>query len=76
MAECECLPGCGFYHDRMPIDSGIGLIYKKKYCLGDNTDCARHIVFMTFGKGTVPSNLYPNQTDRAKKILAGIEPHA
>jgi hypothetical protein len=33
-------------------------------------------VFKKFGKGTVPVNLYPNQMDKAKKIVAGIEPHA
>lgn len=76
MAECECLAGCGFYHDKMPIKSGIGTIYKKNYCLGDNTNCARHMVFKKFGKGTVPTNLYPNQIDRAKLIIDGVESHA
>jgi len=76
MAECECLSGCNFYQDKMPIDSAIGQMYKKKYCLDDSTECARHIVFKKFGKGTVPSNLYPSQMERAEKILAGKEPHA
>jgi hypothetical protein len=76
MANCECLPGCGFYHDKMVIDKGIGKLYKTQYCEGDSSNCARYTVFKKFGKGTVPVNLYPNQMDRAKNIVAGTEPHA
>jgi hypothetical protein len=76
MAECECLAGCSFYHDKMPIDSGVGKMFKAKYCLGDNAQCARHNVFKKFGSGTVPKNLYPNMHDRAEKIISGAEAHA
>lgn len=71
MADCECLPGCPFFHDKMPIESGIGSIYKTKYCKGDNTNCARHMVFKAKGKGVAPINLFPNMVDRAKAIIAG-----
>lgn len=74
MAECECLPGCGFYHDKMPIESGIGNLYKKNYCLGDNSECARHMVFKKLGREAVPANLYPNQLDKAKKIIENSMP--
>jgi hypothetical protein len=56
MAECESL-------------EGMANIYKRRYCLGDNTECARHLVFLKLGKDAVPSDLYPNMRDRARKIL-------
>lgn len=71
MPDCKCLSGCPFFHDKMPIDKGIGAIYKQKYCQGENASCARYMVFMAKGKGNVPPNLYPNMTDRANKIIAG-----
>ncbi|HNX05783.1 MAG TPA: hypothetical protein PKI32_09790 [Opitutales bacterium] len=70
MANCECLAGCPFFNDKLPMDSGLGAMYKNRYCLGDNSKCARHVVFMKLGKGNVPPNLYPNQLDTAARILA------
>ena len=72
MADCECLSGCPFFNDKMKDTEGLGAIYKKKYCLGDYSECARHKIFKKFGKGNVPDNLYPNMHDRAKSILAGL----
>ena len=70
MAECECLSGCPFYNDKMDSEKGLGAFYKKTYCLGDNTSCARHMVFKRLGKEKVPERLFPNNVEQAKKILA------
>lgn len=70
MAECECLKGCPFFNDKMPQEEGMGAIYKKKYCLGDNSRCARYMVFKALGPGKSPANLYPNMFDRAREIIA------
>lgn len=66
---CENLKGCIFYNDKMDIESGLGKMYKQKYCEGDKTLCARYIVATKIGKQNVPTDLYPNMHDRAKKIL-------
>jgi hypothetical protein len=71
MSECECLVGCPFFHDRMPIESGLGIVYKMNYCIGDFTKCARHIVVQVLGKERVPADLYPNQQARVAEIIAG-----
>ncbi len=71
MAQCECLDGCPFFNDRMPDTEGIGAMYKQKYCLGDNSQCARYVIFKRLGRNAVPTDLYPNMHDRAKRILAG-----
>ena len=70
MADCPSLAGCIFFNDKMEQKLGMAELYKKRYCKGDNTKCARFMVASTLGKGTVPSSLYPNQTDVAQKLIA------
>ena len=72
MTACECLEGCPFFQDKMPIDSAMGKIYKAKYCLGEFNECARHKVKAALGKDKVPTNLYPNMFDRAEKIITAV----
>ena len=69
MATCEKLSKCPFYQGKMSMDSGIGSMYKKKYCEGDKTICARYIVATKLGPEYVTDRLYPNMEDAAKKIL-------
>jgi hypothetical protein len=73
MAECECLGGCPFFNDRMQDMEGMAALFKQRYCLGDMTRCARHVVFERLGKPAVPPDLYPNQFDRAQEILAAAQ---
>jgi len=70
MAECICLKGCPFFNDNMADMPAMSESLKKKYCLGDNSECARFIVFSANGKGSVPKDLFPHQIDRARKIVA------
>lgn len=66
---CENLAGCPFFNDKMDIESGIGKIYKTRYCEGDKTLCARYMVSLQLGKAAVPVDLYPNMFEKAKEIL-------
>ncbi len=70
MATCEKLEKCPFYQGKMSMDSGLGSMYKKKYCEGDKTGCARYMVATTVGPDYVTMNLYPNMVDKAKAIIA------
>jgi len=45
-------------------------MYRKKYCEGDKTICARYIVSTQLGAEYVTNNLYPNMNDAADKLLA------
>ncbi len=67
MPECECLPTCPFFGDRMENMPAMSRILKLRYCQGDSSDCARHIVYLAKGRDSraVPSDLYPNQLDVA-----------
>ena len=69
MADCELLSGCLFFNDKMPDNSGMGSIFKKKYCQGNFTICARFQVAKTLGRPKVPTDLYPNMQDRAKELI-------
>ena len=71
MAHCELLQICPFFGGRMPITDGLGALYKQRYCVGDNSTCARYVVFKKLGREAVPEDLYPNMTRQAQEILAG-----
>ena len=70
MADCKLLEGCLFFNDKMPAESGLGAIYKKKYCQGDNSNCARYMVASKLGREKVPTNLYPNMVDKANALIS------
>ena len=69
MKDCELLKGCLFFTDKMPMENGLGALYKKKFCLGDYTNCARYMVAKAIGRENVPTDLYPNMYFRAKEII-------
>lgn len=54
----------------MDMDSGLGSLYKKRYCEGDKTMCARYMIATTLGPDYVTNNIFPNMTDLAKKMIA------
>ena len=68
---CECLPRCSFFHDKMANMPRMAEVYKKKFCLGDNTHCARFMVFKARGREAVPADLFPNERKRAQELLGG-----
>jgi hypothetical protein len=70
MADCECIAGCVFFNDKMANMSMVADIYKQKYCRGDSSICARHMVFKALGKGQVPADLFPNMEAKAASIIA------
>ncbi len=68
--SCEYLETCLFYTGKMDIESGLGRLYRERYCKGDKTKCARFMVLMKLGRPAVPVDLYPNMHERAEKIIA------
>jgi hypothetical protein len=70
MADCECLPKCIFFHDKMENMPAMADIYKHRYCREDNSLCARYKVFRALGREAVPSDLFPNELDRAMHLLS------
>ena len=46
-------------------------MYKNNCCRGDNSSCAKYMVFEALDRDKVPAGLFPNQTGRANAIIAG-----
>jgi hypothetical protein len=47
-------------------------LFKEKFCKTGNTECTRYIVYKTLGKIEVPSDLFPNQLERANTIIQAV----
>lgn len=69
MANCEMLPTCPFFNDRMDLKPGLTALYKARYCRGDNSECGRHIVFVALGRAAVPCDMYPNDRLAALSLV-------
>ena len=69
MADCECLPKCPFFNDKMADMPAMASMYKKRYCEEDNSECGRYMIFSTLGKEHVPADLYPNDRVTAQAII-------
>lgn len=72
MVECECLPRCPFFNNKMAEMPVTAERLKKKYCLADNSGCARFMVFKALGREKVPIDLFPHNLDRAHQIIAAV----
>ncbi|HEY5997584.1 MAG TPA: hypothetical protein VIU29_11220, partial [Candidatus Deferrimicrobiaceae bacterium] len=59
--KCELLETCIFFNDKMADMPGTAAMYKRQFCLGDNSRCARFMVVKTIGREHVPATLFPNQ---------------
>jgi hypothetical protein len=65
--DCLRRPFCIFFTDKMPQKPAMPHL-KRTYCNGDNSHCARYLL-CSAGK-PIPDDLYPDQEERAKQILA------
>jgi len=72
MPKCECLETCIFFNDKMKDKPITSERYKRIYCLEDNINCARYFIFKKLGKTSVPTDLFPIDMERAKKIVSEI----
>ena len=70
MADCECISACPYFHDKLAGRPALAELVKRRLCRGDFSQCARYRVFKVHGRGNVPIDLYPDDTDRADQILA------
>ncbi len=70
MPECEYMSTCTFFNDRMPKMPASAELFKQKYCRADKASCARFMILSALGRHRVPKDMYPNEIERAKRILA------
>lgn len=67
MTDCKSLPRCP-----MPLEEGVGAIYRKHYCTADFTACARFQVLTAVGGAHVPLWLKPNMNAEGEQIIREI----
>lgn len=74
MAECAGTRTCPFFNDKMQAMPNIARMMKKHFCEEDFTHCARFMVKQKLGPERVPADLYPNQSDKAERLInaAGV----
>ncbi|MGC4070226.1 MAG: hypothetical protein QM784_37310 [Polyangiaceae bacterium] len=70
MAQCEVIQKCIFFHDKMANMPDVASAMKRRLCQTDNAKCARWLVRTKLGPNSVPPDLFPNQIDRANKLIA------
>ncbi len=71
MSECECVPTCLFFNDKMKDQPGQSELFKRRYCQGGEKEhCARYMVRNGLGKDRVPTDFFPNQIERARTLIA------
>ena len=70
MAECKYLVKCPFFNDQMDDMPATADAFKRRFCTGDYSNCARLLVFKALGISKVPRNLFPNQMEKAEQIIA------
>ncbi len=71
MGECENLATCPFFNDRLPNMPATTTFLKSFYCQREYTKCARYIVSKALGSPQVPADLFPEESIRAERIVAG-----
>jgi hypothetical protein len=71
MTECDKLPTCIFFNDRMENMPTVAALLKRQYCQGDFQSCARYRVAAKVGSTNVPGNLFPQDSATADRIVAG-----
>jgi hypothetical protein len=69
MTDCPALPRCPFFNDTMADMPAVANLIKRRLCQGDAAGCARYRVLQALGREAVPPDLFPDQTDRAQKLL-------
>ena len=69
MTDCEQIEKCSFINDKLADKPATAEMYMKAYCRGGNVQCARFIVFSALGSGSVPSDLFPNQVEKAYDLI-------
>jgi len=69
MSDCEFRKGCLFFRNQMDNLPGTAGLYRRQYCHGRRSECARHMVQRELGPSAVPNDLLPYHHDRARSVL-------
>ncbi len=69
MTTCPHLETCKLLRLTLSELPAVAAIYLELYCHGRSDVCARFVAMNELGRERVPNTLYPNQIDRAAKLI-------
>lgn len=69
MSDCEFRKGCLFFRNKMDNLPGTAGLFRRQYCQGRCSGCARFMVQRELGEQAVPRDLLPYHHDRAMTII-------
>lgn len=69
---CELVACCQFFNDKMEDMPKTAAYIKSKLCLDDYESCARYRIYIECGRKSVPSDLFPNNTEEVNKVIQCI----
>ena len=71
--KCELVEYCPFFKDQMAGMPRSTRIAMEMFCKEEYQECARFVVFIECGAENVPSDLFPGEMKRARKIVSEFE---
>lgn len=69
MSDCERMELCRYFKEQIKDFGAMQEMWKRKFCRGDKTRCARYMVLKALGVDHIPPYLVPTQVDKAKEII-------
>ena len=66
MSDCPVLASCRFFNDVIENMPAISESLKERYCLCDNSGCARFFIFSALGKQHLPDDVFPHEMAKAR----------
>lgn len=64
---------CQFFKDNMKDLPKTAEYIKNKLCFADFERCNRFRIYTAFGKGSVPSDIDPDDTEAVNKVLECLQ---
>jgi hypothetical protein len=71
MATCPHIESCALHSHTLVDQPTVADIYSRLYCHGRMDVCARYMALSSLGRERIPSTLYPNQLERAARLIRG-----
>ena len=68
-SECKYAQICPFFNDKLAKMPSLTGLIKKQFCYDDYEKCARFLVRESLGADRTPADLYPNDFERAKRLV-------
>lgn len=70
MTRCQWTEGCVFFADEVGYSIDLQAAMRNRYCLGDNSGCARLDAMNDLPREEIPNDLIPTERERLVELAA------